>query len=34
MPWQNIGRMDDEELAAVYAYITGLPFTVAEQPAP
>ncbi len=33
MPWQNIGRMDDEELAAVYAYMTSLPFTVAEQPA-
>lgn len=33
MPWQNVGRMDDEELAAVYTYITGLPFTVAAQPA-
>ena len=22
MPWQNIGRMDDEELTALYAYIT------------
>jgi mono/diheme cytochrome c family protein len=32
MPWQNIGRMDDEELAAVYAYITGLPSLVAQQP--
>jgi cytochrome c553 len=32
MPWQNVGRMDDDELAAVYAYITGLPFTVAQQP--
>jgi mono/diheme cytochrome c family protein len=31
MPWQNIGRMDDEELAAMYAYITGLPALVAQQ---
>ncbi len=31
MPWRNIGRMDDEELAAVYAYITGLPALVAQQ---
>lgn len=30
MPWQNIGRMDDDELAAMYAYITSLPFTVAQ----
>ena len=28
MPWPNVGRMDDEELAAVYAYITSLPITV------
>lgn len=32
MPWQNIGRMDDEELAAVHAYLTSLSFTVAQQP--
>jgi mono/diheme cytochrome c family protein len=32
MPWQNIGRMDDDELAAAYAYITGLPSLVAQQP--
>jgi mono/diheme cytochrome c family protein len=31
MPWQNIGRLDDEELAAVYAYVTSLPIRVAEQ---
>ena len=31
MPWPNFGRMDDDELAAVYAYITSLPFTVAQQ---
>jgi mono/diheme cytochrome c family protein len=31
MPWPSFGRMDDDELAAVYAYITGLPFTVAQQ---
>jgi mono/diheme cytochrome c family protein len=31
MPWQNVGRMDDEELSAVYAYITGLPSLVAQQ---
>jgi len=30
MPWRNVGRMDDEELAAVYAYITSLPMTAAE----
>jgi mono/diheme cytochrome c family protein len=34
MPWQNIGRMDDEELAAVYAYITSLPSLVARQSMP
>ena len=28
MPWPNVGRMDDEGLAAVYAYITSLPITV------
>ena len=32
MPWQNIGRMDDDELAATYAYLTGLPSLVAQQP--
>ncbi len=32
MPWPNFGRMDDEELAAVYAYIASRPFTVAQQP--
>jgi hypothetical protein len=31
MPWQNIGRMDDDELTAVYTYITGLPALVAQQ---
>lgn len=31
MPWQNVGRMDDDELTAVYAYITGLPSLVAQQ---
>lgn len=31
MPWQNIGRMDDDELTATYAYITGLPSLVAQQ---
>lgn len=31
MPWQNIGRMDDEELSAVYAYLTGLPSLVAQE---
>jgi hypothetical protein len=25
MPWRPIGRMDDEELAAVYEYLTHLP---------
>ncbi len=30
MPWRNIGRMNDEELAAVYAYITSLPITAAQ----
>ncbi len=25
MPWQNVGRMDDEELLAVYEYIRSLP---------
>jgi hypothetical protein len=30
-PWQNIGRMDDDELTATYAYITGLPSLVAQQ---
>jgi mono/diheme cytochrome c family protein len=25
MPWRPIGRMDDDELAAVYAYLTHLP---------
>jgi len=30
MPWRNIGRMDDEELAAVYAYLTSLPDTAAQ----
>lgn len=32
MPWKNIGRMDDEELTAVYHYITSLSFEVAQQP--
>ena len=31
MPWQNIGRMDDDELAAVYAYLTQLPMTAAAD---
>jgi mono/diheme cytochrome c family protein len=31
MPWQNVGRMDDDELSAMYAYITGLPSLVAQQ---
>jgi len=31
MPWQNIGRMDDDELSAVYAYISSLPSLVAQQ---
>ena len=31
MPWQNIGRMDDDELAATYAYLTNLPSLVAQQ---
>lgn len=25
MPWKNIGRMDDDELAAMYAYLVALP---------
>lgn len=25
MPWRNIGRMDDDELLAVYAYLASLP---------
>lgn len=25
MPWQNIGRMDDDELAAMYAYLMAMP---------
>ena len=25
MPWQSIGRMSDEELRAVYEYLTRLP---------
>jgi hypothetical protein len=25
MPWQAVGRMDDEELAAIYAYLVHLP---------
>ena len=25
MPWQSIGRMSDEELSAVYEYLTQLP---------
>jgi len=25
MPWQPIGKMDDEELGAVYAYLTHRP---------
>jgi len=25
MPWQPIGRMSDEELGAVYEYLTHLP---------
>ena len=33
MPWRNIGRMDDDELAAVYAYLTQLPLTVAAEDA-
>lgn len=32
MPWKNIGRMDDDELAAMYQYLTGLPSLVAQQP--
>lgn len=31
MPWKNIGRMDDDELTAMYQYITGLPSLVAQQ---
>jgi mono/diheme cytochrome c family protein len=30
MPWQNIGRMDDDELAAVYAYLVSAPLTAAQ----
>lgn len=33
MPWQNIGRMDDDELVAVYTYINSLPLTAEEQAA-
>jgi hypothetical protein len=25
MPWRPLGRMDDEELTAVYEYLTHLP---------
>jgi mono/diheme cytochrome c family protein len=25
MPWKAVGRLDDEELAAAYAYLTSLP---------
>lgn len=25
MPWRPIGRMDDDELAAIYLYLAGLP---------
>jgi hypothetical protein len=25
MPWQSIGRMSDDELSAVYEYLTHLP---------
>ncbi|MCC6187967.1 MAG: c-type cytochrome [Anaerolineales bacterium] len=25
MPWRNVGRMDDEELAAAYLYLTSVP---------
>jgi hypothetical protein len=25
MPWRTIGRMDDDELAAIHAYLTRLP---------
>ena len=25
MPWEYFGRMDDEELTAVYLYLKGLP---------
>ena len=25
MPWRPLGRMDDEELAAIYEYLTRLP---------
>jgi mono/diheme cytochrome c family protein len=31
MPWRNVGRMDDDELTAVYTYIAGLPSLVAQQ---
>jgi mono/diheme cytochrome c family protein len=30
MPWRNIGRMDDDELAAMYAYISSSPSTAAQ----
>jgi mono/diheme cytochrome c family protein len=30
MPWKNVGRMDDEELAAVYTYITSLSMPAEE----
>jgi mono/diheme cytochrome c family protein len=30
MPWQNIGRMDDDELTAVYAYVTSRPSSAAQ----
>jgi hypothetical protein len=25
MPWRPIGRMDDDDLAAIYLYLAGLP---------
>ena len=34
MPWKNIGRMDDDELAAIYVYVTSLPIRVAAQRTP
>jgi hypothetical protein len=30
MPWRNIGRMDDDELAAMYAYIASSSGTAAQ----
>lgn len=33
MPWRNIGRMADDELAAVYAYVTQLPMTATAEAA-